>query len=127
MAEVERILNDRPLTPVTDSPLDPEPLTPNKLLLLKGNASVPLDEVDEKDVYSKRWKTVQCLADTFWKRWTREYIPILQLRQKWTLPKRNFAVGDLVLIVDDKVHRGNWPKGIITEVRPDRHGTVRQV
>ena len=41
MAEVERILNDRPLTPVTDNPLDAEALTPNQLLLLKGNPSNP--------------------------------------------------------------------------------------
>jgi transposase InsO family protein len=42
LAEVERILNDRPLTPVSDSTQDMEALTPNMILLLKNNASVPL-------------------------------------------------------------------------------------
>ena len=34
LCEVEKILNDRPLTPVSDHPDDPETLTPSKLLLL---------------------------------------------------------------------------------------------
>ena len=42
LCEVEKILNDRPLTPLSDHPDDHEPLTPNKLLLLKSNPSFPL-------------------------------------------------------------------------------------
>ncbi|KAL9984439.1 hypothetical protein ACROYT_G006730 [Oculina patagonica] len=34
LCEVEKILNDRPLTPLSDHPDDSEPLTPNKLLLI---------------------------------------------------------------------------------------------
>lgn len=77
MAEVECILNDRALTPVTNSSLDPEPLTPNKFLLLNKISSISLDEVVERDLFKKRWRTVQCLANTFWKRLIREYIPTL--------------------------------------------------
>ena len=40
MAEVESILNSRPLTPNSDNPADPEPLTPNHLLL-RLNLNVP--------------------------------------------------------------------------------------
>ena len=127
MAEVERILNDRPITAQSDSPEDHEPLTPNKLLLLKGNVCLPLDIIAKNDVYNKRWRAAQCLANAFWKRWIREYLPTLQYRQKWTKPYRNFAAGDLVLMVDDRVPRGKWPKALITEVYPDKHGIVRQV
>ena len=64
------ILNDRPLTPLSDHPDDPEPLTPNKLLLLKSNSCLPLDVFTNQDKYSKRWCQAQCLANAFW-------------RQKW--------------------------------------------
>ena len=42
MAEVERILNDRPLTRQEHKPNDLEPLTPNKLLLLRSDNEQPL-------------------------------------------------------------------------------------
>ena len=41
MAEVQGILNSRPLTPVSKDPKDLEPLTPNHLLLLRANPNFP--------------------------------------------------------------------------------------
>ena len=48
-------------------------------------------------------------------------------RQKWTSQRRNFAIGDLVLVVDEKSLRGHWPTGLIEEVFPDSHGHVCHV
>jgi len=127
LCEVERILNDRPLTSLSDHPDDPEPLTPNKLLLLRSNSCLPPDVFKRRDKYSKRWRQAQCLADSFWKRWMKDYLPALQTRQKWNVPRRNFAVGDLVLVVDEKTPRGRWPMGLIEEVFPDSNGYVRSV
>lgn len=127
LCEVERILNDRPLTPLSDHPDDPEPLTPSKLLLLRSNSCLPPDVFKGHDKYSKRWRQAQCLADSFWKRWMKDYLPALQTRQKWSVPRRNFAVGDLVLVVDEKTPRGRWPMGLIEEVFPNSHGHVRSV
>jgi hypothetical protein len=41
IAEVEKILNDRPITQSNTDCHDPEPLTPNKLLLLRDNSCLP--------------------------------------------------------------------------------------
>ena len=76
---------------------------------------------------SERWKQAQTIADMFWTRWIKEYIPTLQERQKWLYPKRNLAVGDLVLIVDESLPRGRWPLGLVEEVFPDAKGNVRRV
>ena len=127
LCEVEKILNDRPLTPLSDHPDDPEPLTPNKLLLLNSNSCLPLDVFTDQDKYSKRWRQAQCLANAFWKRWMKDYLPVLQRRQKWYFPRRNFAIGDLVLVVDEKAPRGRWPMGLVQEVFPDSNGHVRSV
>jgi len=128
MAEVEKILNDRPLTPPTSDSNDPEPLTLSKLLLLRPNVCFSPEESDPIYIYgSKRWKQAQYLADIFWKRWTREYLPTLQVTQKWLRPRPNLSVGDLVLVVGENSPRGRWPKGVVQEVFPDRNGNVRQV
>ena len=41
MTEVESVLNSRPLMPNGDNPADFEALTPNHLLLLQPNGSMP--------------------------------------------------------------------------------------
>ena len=77
LSEVERILNDRPLTPLSDHLDDPEPLTPSKLQFLRSNACLPPDVFKGHDKYSKHWRQAQCLADSFWKQWIKEYLPAL--------------------------------------------------
>ena len=98
--EVEKIWNGRSITPVSDDPKDLEALTPNHILLLRRNPSWCPDLFDESDRFKARWKHVHLLANEFWQRWTREYLPTLQERQKWLQPKPNFKVGDLVLLAD---------------------------
>ena len=67
------------------------------------------------------------MSDLFWKRWTREYLPLLQERQKWNHPSRNFIPGDVVLIVDESAARGSWLMGRIVETAKDEHVMVRKV
>ena len=120
-------MEGRPLTKVSDDPNDLEPLTPNHLLLVRRNESLPPGLFEKNDTYSRRrWRQVQFLANVFWGRWKREYLPLLQERQKWFRPRRNFTVGDTV-IVDESTPRNVWPIGRITEVFPDRDGFVRRV
>ena len=126
MKEVEGILNSRPLTPNSNDPDDLEPLTPNHLLLLRSNLNLPPGIFTKEDSYTtRRWKQVQFLADLFWKRWSREYLPTLQRRQKWLKARRNLTPGDLVLIVDQSVNRGSWPLARVLEVYTARDGYVR--
>ena len=101
MVETERILNDRPLVRQENHPDDLDPLTPNKLLLLRSDHSLPLGVVINVDKYNRRWR--QELANAFWKRWLRDYLPLLQERQKCTAEKLNLQVNDLVLVVDKRV------------------------
>ena len=70
---VESIINNRPLTTVSDDHRDPEPLTPNHLLLMRRSPELPPGEFVKQDCYSRRrWRQVQYLADVFWRRWVRE-------------------------------------------------------
>ena len=125
--EVEMILNSRPLTKVSDDVNDASPLTPNHLLLLRECPSVAPGKFDQADVYRRRWRCVQHLANEFWNRWIREYLPELQQRQKWFGSKRNVRVGDLVLITQENTPRGLWPIGLVIDVHESQDGLVRAV
>ncbi|XP_013410717.1 uncharacterized protein LOC106173924 [Lingula anatina] len=127
LTEVEKIMNDRPLIRKADHYYELETLSPNQLLLLRSNPCLPADNFTERDQYNEQWKHAQLIADQFWQRWIKEYLPVLQERQKWLRPAKNFEKGDFVLLIDENAFRGQWPKGLIEETFPDKYGHVRQV
>ena len=109
-----------------DSPADLEALTPDHLLLFRPNNTMPPGIFSKDDMYCRRrWRQIQYLTSVFWKLWLSEYLSTLQERQKLIKPMRNFATGDLVLVVDEKVHSGQWPLGRIVQVHPGKDGVVR--
>ncbi|XP_048014095.1 DLA class I histocompatibility antigen, A9/A9 alpha chain-like isoform X2 [Megalobrama amblycephala] len=109
LCEVESVINGRPITRSSMGPNDLEALTPNHLLLLKTQPSFPPGLFQKEDIYvRRRWRQVQYMADLFWRRWLKEYLPQLQERQKWLVKRRNFQVGDVVLIVNDAATRIAW-------------------
>ena len=75
----------------------------------------------------KRWRRVQQLLSQFWRRWRREFLPKLNARGKWLQAKPNFKEGDIVLVVEPKAKRGEWPLARIVEVHPGKDGLVRVV
>ena len=127
LVEVEKILNSRPITRVSSDPSDLEPLTPNHILLLRHNPCSAPSEFEDSEKFQARWKHVHILANEFWARWVKEYLPMLQERQKWLKQRRNFKVGDLVIMKDTNIPRGQWPKALVQETFPDSDGVVRQV
>ena len=101
------------------------PLTPNHLLHLKPSINLPPGKFVSQDLYRRQWRQVQYLANLFWTRWIKEYLPGLQQRQKWTKTTRNLRIGDLVLVLHENTPRCDWPLGLITEVHVGRDDKVR--
>ena len=62
LAEVEKVLNDRPLVPVSDDVRDGMALTPNSFLLLRSNTSVPSEDMPTRKVFTQANE----IADEFW-------------------------------------------------------------
>ena len=127
LCEVEFIVNSRPLTKVSEDVADPAPLTPSHLLLLNSCSSLSPGIFSESDLFRRRWKCVQHIANTFWTRWLKEYLPTLNERTKWLQKKRSIKVGDLVLIKQENTPRGVWPLGLVVHVSESSDGLVRSV
>ena len=114
------------MTPNSDDPNDFEALTPNHLLMMRGQLALPPGLFDEDDLYHRqRWKLVQYIMNEFWNRWIREYLPMLQERKKWNEEVRNVKNGDIVLLVDKDLPRGRWSIARVLEVYKGRDGLVR--
>ena len=130
LTEVEAIVNSRPLSVESLNDSDSlTPLTPNLLLTAKSKiVMAPPGDFNKSDIYSRRrWRRVQHLVDEFWCRWRTEYLQSLQARNKWQLKKRNFVVGDVVILKDEGVQRNEWRLARVTEAHQSEGGDVRSV
>ncbi|XP_077972228.1 uncharacterized protein LOC144427229 [Styela clava] len=65
---VEEILNDRPLTPLSDDPKNLNALSPNSILINRLEPSLPPDVFFRTDEYRRGYRHVQRLLDLFWQR-----------------------------------------------------------
>lgn len=129
LAEVNGLVNGRPLTELGTDQDDPRPLTPNHFIMLRENRNTPPDVLETcvTTLDRRRWKASQQLVDLVWRRFLKEYLPQLMKRPKWMSVHRNLQVGDTVLIADRLAPRGLWLTGQVVEVFPGVDQTVRSV
>lgn len=128
LCEEDARLNDLPNTPSSNDMNDMKALTPNHLLQLKGKPILPLGLFRKEDLYvRRRWRQVQYIVDLFWKRWVREYLPMMQDRKKWKRAHQNFAIGDVVLVKGESAQRNSWPIRSIIKATADSKEYVQCV
>lgn len=125
--EAESIVNNRPITKVTEDVMDGQPLTPNHFLISRSSQTIDLSNFTESQAHRRRWCLVQQMATAFWKRWVKQYLMELQTRSKWTETRTDLKVSDLVFIMDEQSPRSEWPLGQIEDVHLGRDGHVRSV
>ena len=128
-AETEAILNSRPLTVQTLGDVKSEqPLSPNNILTMKTKVVMPPpgEFVRADEFNRRRWRRVQHIANEFWQRWRKEFLSTLQSRQKWNENRRDFVIGDIVLLKID-ASCNQWPMAKVVQVHKDSEGVVRSV
>ncbi|XP_062542159.1 uncharacterized protein LOC134210151 [Armigeres subalbatus] len=125
LLDAERMINSRPLTYVPIESADQEALTPNHFLLghSSGSKFIPNEVMDIRSTFRSSWKMASFITHEFWKRWLKEYLPIITRRCKWCQDVADLAVGDLLL--EDGKAKNQWLRGRTEEVIPGRDGRVR--
>ncbi|XP_066585411.1 uncharacterized protein [Prorops nasuta] len=111
LAEIEACLNSRPLCPLTGDMEDY--LIPD----------APIGDIPDNRL--NRYQLLSKIQQTFWRRWSKEYLHHLQERSKWRGANENYAVGQLVIVQDDRYPPSKWPLGRIIDVHPGDDGLVR--
>ena len=123
-SEATNLLNERPIgtLPTLDSNLNV--FTPNSLLLGRLTAKNPGGW--QPFTYSQspktRYSLVQTAVEDFWEKWIQLYAPSLIVRRKWHVITRNLRPGDIVMIADKNVMRGEYRLGVVKEVFLDQDG-----
>ena len=124
-AQIEAVMNSRPLSPLSSDPCDMDTLTPGHFLI--GTALLSLPDKPTSHGPHQRWRMLQDMTRSFWEQWSRDYLSTLQQRQKWQKETDPLREGDLVLIKEDKVPPLQWAKGRITKVFKGNDDAVRVV
>ena len=119
LAEVEFILNSRPLTYVKSSDFE-EPLTPSHLMYGRRIMNLPdclIDDQDEEvdnESLNSQLKYLNHTINSFWKRWRKEYL-LEAHRHFLSNGTPRIAVGDVVVVYAEGQPRSYWELGIIAK------------
>ena len=113
-------MNSRPLTTETISnPTSDILLSPSNILTIKSLRSLcHYQGISVGQVYIViRDSMVSCSTNQKWVLvMLKEFLQSLQTHNKWQIGKRNFLVGDVVLLCQNEVGWNWWPMAKITEV-----------
>lgn len=130
LAEIEAIMNSRPLLASSSNPNDLEALTPAHFLIGKRLTDIPERRALSSEIsHLERWERIKAVKAHFWQRWSHEYLVTLQNRWRWQKPQRELKIGDMVLIQDENLPPMKWSLGRILSVFPgnDQHVRVAEV
>ncbi|XP_066137644.1 uncharacterized protein [Euwallacea fornicatus] len=108
LAQIESILNSRPLSPLSQDPNDLTPLSPAHFLIGRSLTELPYTDLQH-----------------FWKRSSKEYISELQQRVKWKIRQQDVQEGVLVLVKDDNLPPSKWRMGRVVAVHLGQDGVNR--
>ena len=126
ICEAEACLNSRPLGAMASHPIDGLcPLTPGHFLIGRALKAYPLEKLSFRPTPLQRWAHVQRITQSFWKRWSQEYLQQLQKAVKWHRQEKNYQVGDMVMLTDGNVFKQQWTMGKVVAVYPGKDGVVR--
>jgi len=123
-------LNSRPLYPTSNNPSDLTAIILGHFLVGESLVGLPEPGEDERELprnCKQHLELVYSLRNSFWRRWSREYLHHLQLGKWKKSPNEVMEVSTLVLIKDDHVATIKWTMGRIVQIYSDADGLVRVV
>ena len=115
-----RVVNERPITAISDDPRDCTAVTPASLLTPGFDTLSLVGTHHDRNHLRRDYRFNVALADHFWKDWVAFYLPALQGRNKWREVAENLKIGQLVMVGDaeDIGRRGHYRLGRVVEVLP---------
>ncbi|XP_055645494.1 uncharacterized protein LOC129782105 [Toxorhynchites rutilus septentrionalis] len=128
VAQIESVLNSRPLSPMSSHPKDLSSLTPGHFLVGEPLYSIPEPDYTEQPISRlKRFQEMKRSVQDFWKRWSRDYVSELHQRSKWQRVRDEMKIGSLVLLKQENLPPLEWNLGRVVAIAPGKDGHVRVI
>ena len=124
LAAVSCVINERPLTTLTEDPEDLTPLTPAMFMRDLPVGGLPERKlVTQKDL-QESYRKIRELKEALKARFRKEYLAqLVQKKNEKNLPPPR--IGDVVLVGADNKKRCEWPLAKIIELIPGKDEKVR--
>ncbi|XP_049866249.1 uncharacterized protein LOC126366948 [Pectinophora gossypiella] len=114
LSQVEACLNSRPISQLSTNPEDPFPLTPGHFLVGEPLVLAPDANYEDSNLSGlSRWNITQKMVQNFWRRWSQEYLTLLQHRYKWVNHVPEPGIGDVVLVKEEDLPPAKWLFGVM--------------
>jgi hypothetical protein len=123
LCDCEAVLNNRPITYLSDDPTEVDALTPNMFLREAPADGVPDCDLADGAFMGTRARYHQRLRENLRQRFRNEYLGQLQLRNAKV--GQQIKKGELVLVGDDIKKRVEWAVGRVEEAILSADGAVR--
>ena len=125
--EAAQLVNERPIGLHPTHPEEGTYLCPNDLLLGRASSKIPQGPFQQRCSNKHRHDFLQGVINSFWRRWIREVFPGMVVEPKWHTQQRDVRVGDVVLVQDLNLVRGQWKMALVEEAIVSADGRVRRV
>ena len=141
VAEVQALVNTRPLVYIDGDRNSSRPICPSDFLSMSHCVSIPVMNEDDDDIafesnsrfeetYKRIWQEGQRILDEFWNLWREEYLKSLRERHQCELKRSKYSeisptIGTVVIIKDDHLRRSQWKLGRISNLIKSRDGEIR--
>lgn len=114
---------------MSNDPTDLQPLTPGHFIIGETLTAIPEHDISEIPVNRlTRYQLIAQIRQSFWSRWSQEYISKLQQRFKWKQAgDTNIKTGTMVLVKNENTPPMVWPLGRIIETHPGEDRITRVV
>ena len=125
LAEIEQVVNDRPISAVITDPDEPTALSP--AMLMYGTPTQPnlpetkkiIEEAEAAKaiIFSERWRKQQSALRGFWKKFRLEYLQYLRTLH-YSSPQgvRPLRVGQVCILQSHEPSRAYWPLCRVVEL-----------
>ena len=122
--DVEKNLNNWPLTYLDSNGGEERVLTPNGLIW--GQNAHPIEGEEDEEETSVLNKRLREAKNHAWKRWRHEYVHSLMETHRITCKTAKVpGIGEIVLKVADEKNQGDWKKGKVVRHIRGKDGVVQ--